>query len=190
MTPRSQLSDLSMAQGYRDKAEYLSPDSPASTTLLSPLGKLASPSKRVSMVSPKTTPHNPFTEKPESKGESHGQSQDESKTNDKDEPSPSPNVVLSESAEPSPPVEISIARSISVSKGKKKQVLIPGASKNDRLTPNPANTDETDDGKTESQKERERILGTTGKTPQVMDVHRGHRPGNSHDVRIETASMC
>lgn len=142
------------------------------------------------MVSPKTTPDNPFTEKPESEVESHGQCQDESKANEKDEPSPSPNIVLSESAEPSPPVEISIARSVSVSKGKKKQVLIPGALKNDRLTPNPANTDGTDDGKTESQKERERILGTTGKTPQVTDVHHGHRPGNSQDVRIETASMC
>lgn len=177
-----------MAHGHRQKAEYINPDSPALSPLLSPLGKLVSPSKRMSMVSPKTTPRNPFTEKPES--EDGGQGQDGKGTNGEDVPKCSPNLILSESAEPSPPVEISIARSVSVSKGEKKQVLIPGASKNGRLTPTPVNANETEHGKTQSQKEKERILGTKGKTPQVMDAYHGHRPGNSHDVRIETGSMC
>ncbi|THC94422.1 hypothetical protein EYZ11_006090 [Aspergillus tanneri] len=72
-----------------------------------------------------------------------------------------------ESVDPIPTVEVSIARSVSASKGRK-QVIVPIKPRVDRLNPD------------------DRTLSRKAKTPQVMDAHYGHRPGNSHDVKIET----
>lgn len=185
VTPRSEVSELSMAHGGKQKAEYAHTDSPASSPVLSPLDRL---------VSPKTTPRTLASTKPEPK-ETLDQTKDkdgnDEKTKEAELPEPSANVAgEGEGAEPSPKIEISIARSVSVSKGEKKQVNIAAGSKNDRndrLAPVSA---ETRAGKTESQVERDRILGTKGKIPKITHAYRGHRHGNSHDVQIETVSIC
>lgn len=181
-----------MANGGNQKAEYANTESPASSPVLSPLDRLISPSKRVSPVSPKTTPRTLFTktaESNENQNQTEGKGESDEKTKEVELAEPSPNFA-SEGAESSPKIEISIARSVSVSKGEKKQVNIAGGSKNDRLAPVSAEARNARADKTESQVERDRILGTKGKIARITDAYRGHRHGNSHDVQIETASTC
>lgn len=66
-----------------------------------------------------------------------------------------------------PRVEVSIARSISVSRGKR-QILVPIGAKVEHFDPD------------------ERLVQRRVLTPQIMDAHRGHRPGVSQELRIES----
>ncbi|KAJ5985604.1 hypothetical protein N7522_012800 [Penicillium canescens] len=66
-----------------------------------------------------------------------------------------------------PQVEVSIARSISVSRGKR-QMLVPIGAKVEHFDPD------------------ERFVQRRVLTPQIMDAHRGHRPGVSQELRIES----
>ncbi|KAJ5773710.1 hypothetical protein N7457_008606 [Penicillium paradoxum] len=78
-----------------------------------------------------------------------------------EDPEPEPQVERS-----IPKVEVSIARSISVSRAKR-QVIVPIGARIDHLDPD------------------ERFVQRRAMTPQITDVHRGHRPGVSQELRIE-----
>ncbi|KAJ5301604.1 hypothetical protein PENANT_c002G10486 [Penicillium antarcticum] len=66
-----------------------------------------------------------------------------------------------------PRVEVSTARSISVSRGKR-QMIVPISAKAEHFDPD------------------ERFVQRRALTPQIMDAHRGHRPGVSQELRIES----
>jgi hypothetical protein len=66
-----------------------------------------------------------------------------------------------------PRVEVSTARSISVSRGKR-QIIVPIGAKAEHFDPD------------------ERFVQRRALTPQIMDAHRGHRPGVSQELRIES----
>ncbi|KAJ5771087.1 uncharacterized protein N7511_003138 [Penicillium nucicola] len=66
-----------------------------------------------------------------------------------------------------PRVEVSTARSISVSRGKR-QMIVPIGAKAEHFDPD------------------ERFVQRRALTPQIMDAHRGHRPGVSQELRIES----
>lgn len=76
-----------------------------------------------------------------------------------EEPEPEPR-------RPTPKIEVSTARSVSVSRAKR-QVLVPIGMRIDHLDP------------------EERVVHRRPMTPQIIDAHRGHRPGVSQELRIE-----
>ncbi|KAJ5508061.1 hypothetical protein N7527_010204 [Penicillium freii] len=76
-----------------------------------------------------------------------------------EEPEPEPR-------RPTPRIEVSTARSVSVSRAKR-QVLVPIGMRIDHLDP------------------EERVVQRRPMTPQIIDAHRGHRPGVSQELQIE-----
>ncbi|CAG7965402.1 unnamed protein product [Penicillium olsonii] len=72
-----------------------------------------------------------------------------------------------ETLRPIPRVEVSVARSVSVSRAKR-HVLVPVGNRVDQLDA------------------EERIVQRRALTPQITDAHRGHRPGISQELRIES----
>ena len=141
-------------------------ESTTSSPLVSPLS--ATRTRLSSMLSRAPKPNNPPASASRTESTLVDDTEDPTTTKNKHKPS---TTSIDSTTEPFPNIEISVARSVSVSKGKKKQVVVPvgPGPRSDRLVPESGG----------SQKK--------GKTPLVMDAHHGHRHGNSHDVRIETA---